>query len=688
MIRNIGERLFGLRIIFAAFLPLVLAAGSVGAAPDRDALVLDVQLPWRQGSGAWPPTHQGDWVNDFMRDVDGSIWQVQATMLPKGTLRFQGRELSSDAFVAAIKDEGVTPHAAVRVMIGKDVEDDTSVRIFWHLREAGYAVALVTRMPLASVPSEPSDPSVKAEDATVEDDVNQVPENTVEAESPAEIAPEVKKLVDGMEHADALIRDIRVAFTLNVEQYSYYANPGKEFNRSGFNVLPDRGSYLWAMQGEKWFSFAHYSTPAIQGPGLDMMERTDTVSTEAYDGKTTRSMVQELPGPARGTIRHGKGSPSSVTGSPDQFERASHVNATYAQVLRNSATEFEGYEQVGGQRCAVLSRTPTNHPGRAWKRAWKVWVDPERGYRPLRIQLYKGGILRRQYDDIVLKEVGEGIWYPTGGTLKTYWRAETSQSGKPKAMYVMTANQVKVNAGLPDAMFRDVFSPGIGVRDADTGERYVYDPTHAQDDSAVDDEDVVLLNEERVYEIAKAEVADRYPELTVERLLERGVDYKEPRPGPISVKLRVSESEQILLETPFLTLSTYEIVSIKMGPSGEIAPTPYAVQRETLAEAVPDVEQEAARIEASKEAGYDGYILGLQWTDAPLSVVLDHCEEISGSDVIQDASVPQVLITLHADRITEAELMDLVTVLLKEQRIVLEQNDDGTIRVFSKQSQR
>ncbi len=88
-----------------------------------------------------------------MREPDGSIRRVQATLLADGTMRFQDRELSPEEFVGAMEDEGVEP--GVKVTVNADragVDSDTRYGLMRYLRNVRYAAALRYGKTLESMP--------------------------------------------------------------------------------------------------------------------------------------------------------------------------------------------------------------------------------------------------------------------------------------------------------------------------------------------------------------------------------------------------------------------------------------------------------------------------------------------------------------------------------------------------------
>jgi hypothetical protein len=194
------------------------------------------------------------------------------------------------------------------------------------------------------------------------------------------------------------------------------------------------------------------------------------------------------------------------------------------------------------------------------------------------------------------------------------------------------------------------------------------------------------LDDEQIYEIAKSEIVARYSDLADERLRavkvhrSRSTDQNgEVLRRSVDVTYAVSGSERPLeLNVPFLTCTTWEAVRVKMSEQGDGSPNPHVVVRETRTKIVPDGEQEAARLEASKEAGYKGQFITPTWRSAPISIALDHYEGVSGRTVVRDPSVPAVLLDAEAEGgLTEAEFLELIEKLLKEQGIHLVRSENA-----------
>ena len=165
--------------------------------------------------------------------------------------------------------------------------------------------------------------------------------------------------------------------------------------------------------------------------------RTSYQEIYAFDGERLRTFQ---PDPERmgGTIRElyteldSRPTPQTLLG----YSILAYGRHTLADVLENSedlklaATQ----ELIDGSTCYLVEcivRTSTSEPGFTVPDLVKVWVDPERNYRPLRIEKYRdalGESLMYVIDKIHLTTV-DGMWLPASGVLRWYERVPVPLHG-------------------------------------------------------------------------------------------------------------------------------------------------------------------------------------------------------------------------------------------------------------------
>jgi len=152
----------------------------------------------------------------------------------------------------------------------------------------------------------------------------------------------------------------------------------------------------------------------------------------AFDGERLRTF-QPDPNRLRGTVRklglelNSPFTPQTLLGqSILAYERQ-----TLSDVLKDSYKKDEleltsADEVIDGRRCclltAIVPAAAIGHPEWTRPTTCKVWVDPERNYRPLRVEQYNDVVGKRlaiTLEAIVLQKVND-IWLPVSGLKKGY----------------------------------------------------------------------------------------------------------------------------------------------------------------------------------------------------------------------------------------------------------------------------
>ena len=187
----------------------------------------------------------------------------------------------------------------------------------------------------------------------------------------------------------------------------------------------------WGYQDGKEYQWTVY-----EGYGVNITtgKRVTTKSTDrrkqAFDGEQLYILSHSSPQPDQydGSIRKANSGGGVI--SPDVFlgYRVIMGVPTLSEALRSAEkiTVREKPETIDGHRCVVIEAIGARGAEPHTTRNLRVWIDPQRDFRPLRIERYRsvGGnntwkIIETVIDGIDLKEF-EGIWFPVGGRDNLY----------------------------------------------------------------------------------------------------------------------------------------------------------------------------------------------------------------------------------------------------------------------------
>lgn len=179
----------------------------------------------------------------------------------------------------------------------------------------------------------------------------------------------------------------------------------------------------------------------------------------AYDGEKTTGWALDPAhpdDPGTGRIIKGKLHPAfEANFAPARLAfEVDGTEVSWVQALRNGTCQIIGKEVIGGYLCHVLEGkiTPEDF------RHYKVWIDTERGFMPLKIEInIKGGDeIVAIYDSVVLQKYLENIWLPI----------EAAHHGRtPGYVEKMTTQEIKINQGISDDFFVLKWKNGTGVWD-------------------------------------------------------------------------------------------------------------------------------------------------------------------------------------------------------------------------------
>jgi hypothetical protein len=228
-----------------------------------------------------------------------------------------------------------------------------------------------------------------------------------------------------------------------------------------------------------------------------------TEDTNAFDGeKQYHLRLQEGSFPS-GSIRafdpssfRGNVTPTTLLG----FDTRELSRQTMGEALAGagSISVKKEMEVVDGHSCYVIEAIGVEtDPVVKWSYDVRVWIDAERGYRPLRFEKYYGfggnnrwKVLSRRVDNIKLEKI-DGIWLPIEGTRTTYKLGKLTRpygmaedeweslSGKQKYQTGIFSNEpmanpkllkidrdsIRINKGIPDERFKINFPHGCVVWD-------------------------------------------------------------------------------------------------------------------------------------------------------------------------------------------------------------------------------
>jgi len=208
--------------------------------------------------------------------------------------------------------------------------------------------------------------------------------------------------------------------------------------------------------------------------------------------------------------------------------------------------------------------------------------------------------------------------------------------------------------------------------------------------------DLVQLDAERIYEIAKSEIVARHLDLAKAQLSEGEIAYSY-RPvttagfesGRISVTLGVSGSESTNRNSATFGLSgsitndysvLWEVLTVTMNAKGKVFPLTHPVRRKFERKGV----RKASRLEPREHSGGP---FTLRWKDAPLLHALALYADLTQKAIVVDPSVPSFLVSAETEQLTGAEMLELIERILKENMVSLENKKDGTIRAFCSQAE-
>jgi outer membrane lipoprotein-sorting protein len=257
-------------------------------------------------------------------------------------------------------------------------------------------------------------------------------------------------LRQGANHSASVIRDASVRYVF------------KQHFRSGWKVTKD---VSWAYKPGKEF---------IRAKRLDENGEISDDTAYYYDGQRTIVFVY----PPKNTnerlsaiIKSQEYVIKTIPLYPPTalFLRFWPVGISLDQILANERVELLPQKGTIGQaQCYVVELKSVG--GVNENLGYKVWIDPDAGFLPRRIEIWSSGRLSVEIGPISLQNFGESIWFPSGAEGKTY--QTNSEGGRFSIEFSIEMPQVKINEGLAEDTFVPPFEPGMHVYDEVVGQSY------------------------------------------------------------------------------------------------------------------------------------------------------------------------------------------------------------------------
>jgi hypothetical protein len=207
----------------------------------------------------------------------------------------------------------------------------------------------------------------------------------------------------------------------------------------------------------------------------------------AYDGQMVRHLSRQSDGSIQGTFR--KHCDPEVFTIPDTPRRLlgwsldTSRNCRLGELLSDKSVIEKRAEpaQLAGGECILLEvrLSPGGNE--------KIWVDPQRDYRPVRIETYVDSVkpwfeprwIKRRLNlwsttDIELQEIG-GVWFPVAGNIQHYPRPRLFALRKPRPVRRMEVTEITLNRDIPPEQFTVRYPEGCLVYDGIEQDRFVAD---------------------------------------------------------------------------------------------------------------------------------------------------------------------------------------------------------------------
>lgn len=133
-------------------------------------------------------------------------------------------------------------------------------------------------------------------------------------------------------------------------------------------------------------------------------------------------------------------------------------NVSIKEILTDPHTEIlTKKEYIGDDECYIIYAPKLSSRQSSW--SYKIWVSPEKGYLPRKIQIINPQNQKVYFDFIItLAKFGQNLWFPTKVIHHAYLLA-------PGKEYVTEYKGIKINQEIDDKVFDITFPPGTEVYD-------------------------------------------------------------------------------------------------------------------------------------------------------------------------------------------------------------------------------
>ena len=201
---------------------------------------------------------------------------------------------------------------------------------------------------------------------------------------------------------------------------------------------------------------------------LEALER----QVSAWDGESGKTLNVDPTTDEATQGQTGRNKPASNTINPMtalKLKGGTAPNgkeANYIEYLKLSKNKIEGTEIINGKEMVILLMNATPSVPAKDGLIYRLWLDPERGAMPVRLEYILYGKLEHTIPNIKLKEVEDGIFIPEAFEM-------ISALGDGNRMeFQADPKSIKVNQGLTQASFTVEFKRGLPVWSNDIGSTY------------------------------------------------------------------------------------------------------------------------------------------------------------------------------------------------------------------------
>jgi hypothetical protein len=262
-------------------------------------------------------------------------------------------------------------------------------------------------------------------------------------------------VLDAVRRNESLFKNFEVEFVLH-----WYDPEGKRLEPPGVDRFVTEERWHYAREGNK-----------IYGEfGTDWSNGYSESGTQVYDGNLMRFYRQDL---SSGLIQSRRKFPTSAV--PDRFTNLYRNvgDLTMSEFLLASTikkvTSCEGKGMRGFLVEVIHKDTSPDNPLEQ-----KIYFDVDKGMVPVVVETYRLSLSSQQavlVDEVLeFERVTEEIYFPRKARLLWYSPQKEADAGQPKKLLLedevrVDVSRIRVNADLPETMFRLDYPPGTSVYD-------------------------------------------------------------------------------------------------------------------------------------------------------------------------------------------------------------------------------